>query len=74
MTSSMGLTTIIPAETGTVTVEVFWCGYIEEKYEEPSKDGQPKLRYDYRRSARLSTGTQYLPLANAGSHQKYLAK
>jgi hypothetical protein len=53
--SSMGMTTIIPISTERVTVTVAWGDYIEEKYEEPSKDGPPKVRYGYRRTPRTSS-------------------
>jgi hypothetical protein len=53
--SSMGMTTIIPISTKRVTVTVEWGDYIEEKYEEPAKEGPPKVRYGYRRSPRSSS-------------------
>ena len=53
--SSMGMTTIIPITTGRVTVTVEWGDYIEEKYNEPTKDGPPKERYGYRRTPRTSS-------------------
>jgi hypothetical protein len=53
--SSMGLTAIVPEDAESVTVEVAWGDYVEEKYEEPSKDGPPKVRYGYRRNPRKAT-------------------
>ena len=61
--SSMGMTTIVPAEAKTVTVE--WGDYIEEKYEEESEDGEPKVLYGYRRAPR--TESIEIPLASLGA-------
>ena len=48
--SSMGMTTIIPANAKAVSVTVEWGDYIEEVVEEkPIKDGKVKKVYGYRR-------------------------
>ena len=60
--SSMGMTTIIPAEAKAVTVTVAWGDYIEEKYEEASEGGEPKILYGYRRIPR--TASIEIPLAS----------
>lgn len=63
--SSMGMTTIIPADSEIISATVQWGDYLEEKYEEPPAEGSdapPKVRYGYRRISR--TEVVEIPLSS----------
>ncbi|MDF1738645.1 MAG: DISARM system helicase DrmA [Verrucomicrobiales bacterium] len=58
LSSSMGMTTIVPAEAKTVTITVEWGDYIEEQLEvadDSPEDGKKKIKYGYRRSPKTSS-------------------